>query len=399
VARAAVRSGTRTDFVLLAICAAVSLLLNIPSPWREPVSGGFRRTVLAPFIALQKRAELTRAAFEAHETVTLHSDSVAARALAANSLQSENDRLRRILGLAGRLEYGFVPAEALHDARNSDEFTLALTAGGNAGVRQFSPVVAPEGLVGMISTVDPQTSLAITWQHPDFRVSAKTVDGTVYGIVAAHLGSGVDRYLLELRGVAFRNTLKPGTLVVSSGVGGVYPVGIPVGTVVRELKTAEGWARTYLMQPAVQPSDVGAVMILQPERARGGIVNAWAHITNADSASRRIAAAGDSLVRDSVAIFQRAADSSARVLAATKAREAAAAAASGVATDTAGRSVSTPTVPPSRPATATPRPAVVPPVRRDSGARAATGATPAAPRTTPRPPAVTTPRDTTRRTP
>ena len=69
------------------------------------------------------------------------------------------------------------------------------------------------------------------WTHPDFRVSAMSADGTAFGIVQAHLTGATTGYLMELRGIPFRATLKPGALIVSSGWGGVWPRGIPVGTV------------------------------------------------------------------------------------------------------------------------------------------------------------------------
>ena len=59
-----------------------------------------------------------------------------------------------------------------------------------------------------------------------------------------------------MRGVPFRSTLKPGAVVYSSGLGGIYPRGIPVGVVLGEIKTAEAWARTYLLRPAVNPAEI-----------------------------------------------------------------------------------------------------------------------------------------------
>ncbi len=65
-------------------------------------------------------------------------------------------------------------------------------------------------------------------------------------------------------------SLPTGTPIVSSGVGGVYPRGIPIGTVIGELKTTEGWARTYLVQPAVHPFDVTSVLVLAAQARRRG---------------------------------------------------------------------------------------------------------------------------------
>jgi rod shape-determining protein MreC len=276
VARA-VASGTRADVALLAVSALLSLAaLALPANLRDPLAASLRHTFIAPLIALQGNAELGRTAIVRHDTEAATRDSVTLRALLVPELAAENDRLRRSLGLGHSLGWGFVPAEVLHSRALGEEFTVTLTRGSKAGVRPFSPVVAPEGLVGMVETVDPTMSLAIIWAHPDFRVSAMAADGSAFGIVKAHLGSVEERYLLELSGVQLTAALPPGTPIVSSGVGGVYPRGIPVGTVISELKTTEGWARTYLVQPAVRPFDVTSVLILEPKRVVAGVQSAWA---------------------------------------------------------------------------------------------------------------------------
>jgi rod shape-determining protein MreC len=140
-------------------------------------------------------------------------------------------------------------------------------------------------------------SHALLWTHPDFRVSAMSPDGSAFGIAQAHLTSATGGYLMELRGVPFRATLKPGALIVSSGWGGVWPRGIPVGTVLQEIKTSEGWARTYLLQPAVNPADVYSVMILRRERLAKGMDGVWQSVAQADAAAQRITVSGDSAAK------------------------------------------------------------------------------------------------------
>jgi rod shape-determining protein MreC len=121
-----------------------------------------------------------------------------------------------------------------------------------------------------------------------------------------------ERYLLEMRGVAFRSALKPGTLIVTSGLGGVYPAGIPIGTVLGELRTSEGWARTYLVRPAVRPPDVSNVIVLLPKRIQGqSLDRVWRSTMSADSAARHIAAAGDSIARRAAADSMRAVEAAA----------------------------------------------------------------------------------------
>ncbi len=252
----ALRSSNRADLIVLGTCALLALVARgLPPNLRDPVATSLRRTFLAPLVMLQERAEASRRSLLLDQQRTAVRDSVALRAIAVASLENENYRLR------------------------------------------LSPVIAPEGVVGMVTEVDPTMSQAMIWTHPDFRVSAMSEDGSAFGIVQGHLASATSGYLMELHGIPFRTALKPGTLIVSSGLGGVWPRGIPIGRVLEEVKTSEGWARTYLIKPSVSPADVGPVMILRPERVAKPFENVWANVVGPDEAARRIVMAGDSAAR------------------------------------------------------------------------------------------------------
>src|SRR4051794_12715119 len=213
----------------------------LPANLREPVATTMRRTFVAPLMQLQKGAERWRAAYLSSERVQLQRDTLALAAARVPTLETDNDRLRKLLCLGSKLQWGFIPAEALQGRGRAEDFTVTLSAGSRAGVKERSLVVAPEGLVGLVQTVDPTMSLAILFAHPDFRVSAMSADGSAFGIVQPHVtttSTGTEpaflrseRYLLEMRGVPFRATMKPGAVVYSSGLGGIYPKGIPVGVV------------------------------------------------------------------------------------------------------------------------------------------------------------------------
>src|SRR5256886_11349332 len=56
-------------------------------------------------------------------------------------------------------------------------------------------------------------------------------DGSVYGIVAPHGTEGPRAWLLELQGVAYSQLVPDGATILTSGLGGVLPRGIPLGTV------------------------------------------------------------------------------------------------------------------------------------------------------------------------
>ncbi len=287
----------RLDSVLLLACLTLAVIATVMSrSSKERVATVVRTTVLVPLVAIEGRAASIRAAVLSRDALLQVRGRAVTDTLSFHSVAEENAVLRSLLGLSARLQDGFIPAELL-PVRVGDEFTIALTAGSDAGVRQFAPVVTADGLVGMVESVDRATSFAITWAHPDFRVSAMSVDQSAFGIVQPHLGAGAERWLLEMRGVPFRARLDSGTLVVSSGIGSSYPRGIPVGTIMGELVTPEKWARTYLVKPAVLPEAIGPVLILLPGRAQAGVNGVWTTVAAADSAAQAVAAAGDSILR------------------------------------------------------------------------------------------------------
>jgi rod shape-determining protein MreC len=237
-----------------------------PTTWHAAVSESLRKSLLAPFLALQHQAELLRTSRARFAQVTAERDSALVAAALLDAVQEENAQLRASLALRSRLPLRHLPAEVLHQTLPTDGFTLLLSAGMRHGVRPLAPVIGRGGLVGVVRSVEPRTSVAVAWAHPDFRASAMTADGSVYGIVAPRGPAGPATALLELQGVPYRETVPVGTLIYTSGLatgeGGVYPRGIPIGTVIGVGEEQVGWARTYVVRPAVHPASVAHVIIL-----------------------------------------------------------------------------------------------------------------------------------------
>jgi rod shape-determining protein MreC len=256
------RYATRGDTLVFLSTLALSLVAMSLSPAiRDSVASGLRRSVLWPFLQLQARSEALRISRARLVQVTAQRDSAALAAAFLGELRAENTRLRELLGLRSRLGSRFVPAEVLHQAGPTDRLTLVISAGSGRGVRQLAPVVAPEGLLGIVNHAEASTSVVATWAHPEFRASGMAADGSVYGILAPHGTTGPGGWLLELEGVPYRQHVPLGTVILTSGLGGVLPRGIPVGTVIGVAGETE-WERTYLVRPAVPPGAVTHVMVL-----------------------------------------------------------------------------------------------------------------------------------------
>jgi rod shape-determining protein MreC len=269
------RYGSRADTAVFAVCLVLSLVaLALPEALRLPIASALRRTVLLPVVTVQRQVALSREERQDVLTLRAERDSLALASALLPGLRAENAQLRSLLRLRGRLGYGYVGAEVLHQTGLADGLTLLLSAGRREGVAALAPVVAPAGLVGAVLSVDAHTSVAMAWSHPDFRVSAMVEGGRIFGIVAARRGETAGE-VMELTGIAYRDTLPAGTPVVTSGLGGIFPRGIPIGTVQGVLSETAGWERTYLLRPAVHPAQASHVMVLGLDRAADTLAAAF----------------------------------------------------------------------------------------------------------------------------
>lgn len=254
------RSYTRRDTVLFALCLGLSIILLFsPSSWGQGLGALLRQSVLAPLVMLQTRAEEGKTSRARLDVTTVQRDSLAILAQTLPALRLENERLRRMLELGPRVTVPYVPAEVLHQTQATDGRALLLGVGSQDGVTAFAPVVAPEGLIGVVLDASSTSSVVMTWAHPEFRISAYTEKENASGIVGpSPEGEG----MLEFRGVPYRDSVPEGTLVMSSGLGGVYPKGIPIGTVAGVVREQAGWERVYRLRPAADPSVANHVLVL-----------------------------------------------------------------------------------------------------------------------------------------
>ena len=270
------RSNDRLDTVLVVACVLAALTLRTLAPVRrEPIAQAVRETFVAPLLAGQASVTRSERALREANAVRAATDSLTRLAQDAAGLAAENVALRGLLGLAPRVAWGYVVAEALPASTPGGAATRLLSVGARDSVAPLSPVLTAAGVAGLVATVDARSSVMLTWAHPDFRVSAMSADGAAIGIVTSHASNRGGEGLLELTGVPFRTLLAPGTAIVSSGLGGVFPAGVPVGTVLRVLSDEGGWVRSYLLTPAVPLPAMTGVLVLRAPRVAAGLDSVW----------------------------------------------------------------------------------------------------------------------------
>lgn len=249
----------RTLAVTLLILALSTSYL--PAPAQQRIAWSLRVTVLLPFLATQER--LAAARMNARDVGDLMEqlDSMTALSSTRAALVHENRTLRELLNLAERAGPSFLPATVLRMGTTGSESMFFVDVGSAQGIREDAPVVTRHGLVGVILEVREEISVGMDWTHPDFKVSAMLQDGTMFGIVENRRGAFREVDRLVLNGTAFNEEAPPGTPVLTSGLGGVYPQGIPVG-VIDEVEDTQGqWRKSYWLRAMIQPGAVTHVLV------------------------------------------------------------------------------------------------------------------------------------------
>jgi rod shape-determining protein MreC len=253
------------------------VVMLMPERYRDGLAEGVRATVLRPFIAVERGSADTDGRYADAARLRAERDSLASFLVGQATLAAENRELRRLLGFRERLSYTFTAAEARPEAGPASYGVLRLSAGSDDGVRDGAPVITASGLAGQVGRLGRRASTMLAWTHPQFRVSVMTLNGETYGVAAPVEGPGGER-MLGFSPVAFHTAPDTGALVVTSGDGGVYPRGIPVGTVAGSGADPRGWQRIYYVRPLVTPAQLSHVLVLGTQegtRSDRDLAAAW----------------------------------------------------------------------------------------------------------------------------
>jgi len=153
----------------------------------------------------------------------------------ALALSAENAHLRALLQLSQRIAAQSTPAEIQYDTRDPFTQKVVIGRGSQQGIKNGSPVVDENGVIGQVTRVFPLQSEVTLVTDKDEAVPVEIVRtglrSVIYGTPKGDL--------LELRFVPISADVQVGDELVTSGLDGVYPQGLPVAKVSRVDKLAD----------------------------------------------------------------------------------------------------------------------------------------------------------------
>src|SRR5664279_1918838 len=232
----------RPHYIALGLVVLLTLLvLNLPSQ----TAARFRLGIGSLFLPLFGLADATQqmamaagdAALPRRELLKLieglrrENQELRLQALQAQETASENARLRQLVGWQRQTSWKVKLAKVVLREPANWWRTVQIDLGSRDGVRVNLPVLTMDGLIGRISSVSLTRSQVVLVGDPNCKVSARVEnEARVLGVIGA--SGPLDTEFVELGYLSRNANLKPAQNVTTSGEGGIFPKGIPIGKIV-----------------------------------------------------------------------------------------------------------------------------------------------------------------------
>ena len=179
-----------------------------------------------------------------------------------------NQRLRALLNFKKSIATPLLPAQLVAFDPSGWFQTILIDKGRNDGVVRDMAVVSAEGLVGRVIGVSNHHAKVLLIIDGNSAVDAYIQRSRARGVLV-----GLGRELCLLKYVQRNEDVQVGDKVISSGMGGVFPKGLLVGTVQEVVRGSSGLFQRVEVEPAVNFSRLEEVMVvIQPPAEEPAIV-------------------------------------------------------------------------------------------------------------------------------
>jgi len=153
------------------------------------------------------------------------------RLLRLNTLETENTHLRKLLGavntIDSKTDAQAVMAEILHTPRDPFSHKITINKGSLHDIQPGQVVIDNKGVIGQITQIYPLSAEVTLITDKDHSVPIQIMRNNIRTVIS---GTGKNNEI-ELRYLSVNTDIRTGDLLITSGIGGVYPRGLPVAKV------------------------------------------------------------------------------------------------------------------------------------------------------------------------
>ena len=177
------------------------------------------------------------------------------------NIKTENETLKEYLGLTEKYgEYKTVPAYIINKDISNYSKTIVINIGKNDGIEEKMTVIADEGLVGHVISVTDNTAKVRTIIDTSSSISCLMSTNKDSIVCKGTLDSNSE---LKAMYIPTDANLVQGDSVETSGLGGIYPKGIHVGTIKKIITTKNITDRYAVVETAVDFSKLNTVLVIK----------------------------------------------------------------------------------------------------------------------------------------
>ncbi|MGF6983526.1 rod shape-determining protein MreC [Paraburkholderia sp. CNPSo 3155] len=176
----------------------------------------------------------------------------------AASLAAENSHLRALMQLSQQLTTQSLPAEIQYDTRDPFTQKVVIGRGAQQGIQNGSPVVDEDGVIGQVTRVFPLQAEVTLLTDKDQAVPVEILRTGLRSVIYGTPKGDT----LDLRFVPISADVQTGDELVTSGLDGVYPPGLPVAKVVRVDRQADTAFARVVSLPVAAVRGARQVLVL-----------------------------------------------------------------------------------------------------------------------------------------
>ncbi len=267
------RQGPAAELRLFFLALLAVLMLVVDARWqalepaREVISVAiypFQRAILAPRDAYEHIISWKEAAAEARsekEALQRQRIELAQLSTHAAQLATENEQLRRLLNVSDTQTQTAVAVEVLYEPVNAYNQHLIFNKGSSSGIAPGMPVIDEGGVMGQIVRVTPFTSEAALITDDKVSIPVQVLRNGLR--LVAFGGNIADK--IEVRYLGANVDIRPSDKLVTSGIGGLFPAGLPVAEVESvEHDQSSGFAKA-IAKPLSHPERYRHFLVLRLE--------------------------------------------------------------------------------------------------------------------------------------
>jgi rod shape-determining protein MreC len=225
------------------------------------VSEGVMKSFYLPFIKIKSTITDLRGVYDENQRLREQLVDANVQLSMLQEAERENNRLRAIVGFEPPIGYSLLPAKILSVTGDRIPISAVINRGSADGIMVNEPIINEEGLIGKIVSVSYSFSTVQLLTDPMSRVAVRVAESREMGIAKYLPSQG-----LIVDNVPSQGDVKQGDLVISSGLGGIFPPSLVVGTVIAVEKPKQEPFLIIKLAPAADFNSISELFVL---RVRG----------------------------------------------------------------------------------------------------------------------------------